>query len=52
MILHTVRYCLSSAGHDAVTQLNDLRDADDLFGVVALIRQQNQEEENVGHNRF
>ncbi len=52
MILHTVCYCLPVAGHDAIAQLNDLWDADDLFGVVALIGQQNQEKENVGHNLF
>lgn len=52
MILHTVCYCLPVTGHDAIAQLNDLWDADDLFGVVALIGQQNQEKENVGHNLF
>lgn len=52
VILHTVCYCLPVAGHDAIAQLNDLWDADDLFGVVALIGQQNQEKKNVGHNLF
>lgn len=45
-------YCLPVAGHDAITQLNDLWDADDLFGVVALVGQQNQEKENTGHDLF
>lgn len=36
--------------HDAVAQLDDLRDADNLLGVVALIRKQHQEEENVGND--
>ncbi len=48
MILHTVCYCLPVAGHDAIAQLNDLWDADDLFGVVALIGQQNQEKKMLG----
>lgn len=42
----------SAACHDAVTQLNDLWDADDLLGVVALIRQQHQEEKDVGNDGF
>lgn len=39
-----------AARHDAVTQLNDLGDADYLLGVVTLIRQQNQEEKDVGND--
>ena len=42
---------LPAAGHDAVTQLDDLGDADDLLGVVALVRQQHQEQEDVGDHR-
>lgn len=41
---------LPAARHDAVTQLDDLRDADYLLGVVALIRQQHQEEKDVGND--
>ena len=48
----TVGDCLPPAGHDAITQLDDLWDADDLFGVVALIRQKHQEEENIGYDRL
>lgn len=43
-------YCFSAACHDTVTQLDDLGDADNLFGVVALIRQQHQEEKDVGND--
>lgn len=39
---------LPAARHDAITQLNDLGDADYLLGVVTLIRQQHQEEKDVG----
>lgn len=46
----TVRDSLPAARHDAVTQLDDLRDADYLLGVVALIRQQHQEEKDVGND--
>ena len=44
----TVGDSLAPAGHDAVAQLDDLGDADDLLGVVALVRQQHQEKEDVG----
>ncbi len=43
----TVRDGLPATRHDAVTQLDDLGDADYLLGVVTLIRQQHQEEEDV-----
>lgn len=36
--------------HDAVTQLDYFGDADNLLGVVALIRQQHQEEKDVGND--
>ena len=36
-----------TTGHDPVTQLDDLGDADDALRVVALIRQQHQEAEDV-----
>lgn len=42
--------CFSATCHDAVTQLDDLGDADNLLGVVALIRQQHQEEKDVGND--
>lgn len=48
----TMCHRLPAAGHDAVTQLDDLGDADDLLGVVALVRQQHQEEEDVGNDGF
>lgn len=38
---------LPATGHDAITQLNDLGDADYLLGMVTLIRQQHQEEKDV-----
>lgn len=38
--------------HDAVTKLNDLWDTDDLLGVVTLIRQEHQEEKDVGNDCF
>ena len=38
------------ARHDAVTQLDDFGDADYLLGVVTLIRQQHQEEKDVGND--
>lgn len=40
----------SAASHDAVTQLNNLWNADDLFGVIPLIGQEHQEEENIGND--
>lgn len=40
---------LSAASHDAVTQLNDLWNADNLFGVITLVGQQYQKEENIGN---
>ena len=46
----TVRDSFPAAGHDAVTQLDDLRDADYLLGVVTLVRQQHQEEKDVGND--
>lgn len=46
----TVGDSLAAAGHDAIAQLDDLGDADDLLGVVALVGQQHQEEENVGYD--
>lgn len=39
-----------AARHDAITQLDDLGDADYLLGVVTLIRQQHQEEKDVGND--
>lgn len=39
-----------AACHDAVTQLDYLGDADYLLGVVTLIRQQHQEEKDVGND--
>lgn len=42
--------CFSATCHDAVTQLDDLGDADNLLGVVALIRQQHQEEKDIGND--
>lgn len=44
----TVCDSFPAAGHDAITQLDDLGDADYLLGVVTLIRQQHQEEKDVG----
>ena len=41
---------LPATGHDAVTELDYLGDADDLLGVVALVRQQHQEQEDVGND--
>lgn len=41
---------LSATRHDAVTQLDDLGNADYLLGVVSLIRQQHQEEKDVGND--
>lgn len=41
-----------AARHDAVTELNDLGNADDLLGVVAFIRQQHQKEKNAGNDGF
>lgn len=41
---------LPAACHDAVTQLDDLGNADYLLGVVSLIRQQHQEEKDVGND--
>lgn len=41
---------LPAARHDAVTQLDDLGNADYLLGVVSLIRQQHQEEKDVGND--
>lgn len=38
--------------HDAITQLDDLGNADYLLRVVALIRQQNQEEKDVWNDGF
>lgn len=38
---------LPATRHDAITQLNDFGDADYLLGMVTLIRQKNQEEEDV-----
>lgn len=46
----TMRYCFPAARHDAVTQLDDFGDADYLLGVVTLIRQQHQEEKDVGND--
>lgn len=43
----TVRHGLPATGHDAVAELDDLGDADDLLGVVAFVGQQHQEEEDV-----
>lgn len=40
----------SAAGHDAVTQLNNLWNAYNLFGVITLIGQQHQKEENIGND--
>lgn len=42
----------SATCHDAVAQLNDLWNANDLLGVVALIRQQHQEKKYVGNDGF
>lgn len=39
-------------GHDAITQLNDFRNADDLLRVVPFIGQQYQEEEHIGNDGF
>jgi len=44
----TVRDGFPAARHDAVAQLDDFGDADDLLGVVPLVRQQHQEEKDVG----
>lgn len=41
-----------AARHDAVTELDDLGNADNLLGVVAFIRQQHQKEENAGDDGF
>lgn len=41
---------LPAARHDAITQLDDLGNADYLLGVVSLIRQQHQEEKDVGND--
>lgn len=46
----TVCDSLPAARHDPVTQLDDLGDADYLLGVVTLIRQQHQEEKDVGND--
>lgn len=46
----TVCDSLPAAGHDAVTQLDDLGDADYLLGVVTLVGQQHQEEKDVGND--
>jgi len=39
-------------GHDTITQLNDLRNSDYLFGMIPLIRQQHQEKEDIWDNCF
>ena len=41
---------LPAAGHDAVTELDDLGDANDLLGVIAFVGQQDQEEKDVRNN--
>lgn len=46
----TVCDSFPSARHDAVTQLDDFGDANYLLGVVTLIRQQHQEEKDVGND--
>lgn len=48
----TVCDSFPAARHDAVTQLDDLGNADDLLRVVALVRQQNQEEKDVWNDGF
>lgn len=40
----------SATCHNAITQLDDLGNADNLLGVVAFIRQQHQEEKDVGND--
>lgn len=47
--MHTITVCVRvlSAGHDAVTELDDLGHADDGLGVVLAIRQQHQEVEDL-----
>lgn len=47
---HTMCDSLPAARHDAVTQLDDLGNANYLLGVVSLIRQQHQEEKDVGND--
>lgn len=41
-----------AARHDAVAQLDDLGDADNLLGVVTFVRQQHQEEKDVWDDGF
>lgn len=41
---------LSATSHDAVTQLNNLWNADNLFGVITLVGQQHQKEEYIGND--
>lgn len=43
----TVGNCFPATRHDAVAQLDDLGDADNLLGVIAFVRQQHQEEKDV-----
>lgn len=46
----TVSDSLPAARHNAVTQLNDLGDADYLLGVITLIREQHQEKKDIGND--
>lgn len=39
-------------GHDTITQLNDLRNSNYLFGMIPLIRQQHQEKKDIRNNCF
>lgn len=39
-------------GHDSITQLNDLRNSDYLFGMIPLVRQQHQKKKDIRNNCF
>ena len=41
---------LPAACHDAITQLDDFGDTDNLLGVVPFIRKEHQEEKDVGND--
>lgn len=47
MMVLTVCRWVEAAGHDAITQLDDLWHHDNCLAVVSLVRQQNQKVEHV-----
>lgn len=51
-ILITMCNSFPPTGHDTITQMNDLRNSNYLFGMISLIRQQHQEKKDIRNNCF